>query len=198
MLRNAFANNSTNKRDFDSTQSESILLIKATDFDANLLPRKKVRLSNKLLAEDSNCPFASDNDKASRPPLLPSDIVTMTNASSSIPRRIHQNAFANSSINKQNFDSTQSESTISMEATHANNLHWKKGRISNKLPAEESICSSASDNDKASRPPLLPIDINTMTNASSSLTSRMDSTTVGSTRLKNQDHTLRMKSRKAE
>ena len=131
MLRNAFTNNSTNKRDFDSTQSESILSIEATDFDANFPLRKKGRLSNKLLAEDSNCPFASDNDKASRPPLLPSDIATMTNASSSIPRRIHQNAFGNSSVNKRNFDSTQSESTIFMEATDTNNLHRKKGRLSN-------------------------------------------------------------------
>ena len=85
-----------------------------------------------------------------------------------------------------------------MEATDANNLHRKKGRLSNKLPAEDSICSYASDNDKASRPPLLPIDINTMTNASSSHTSRVDNTTASSTRLKKQDRNLRMKARKAE
>jgi len=76
-------------------------------------------------------------------------MATMTNASSSIPRRIHQNAFAISSINKRKFDSTQSESTIFMEATDTNNLHRKKGRLSNKLPAEESIDSFASDNSKA-------------------------------------------------
>ena len=85
-----------------------------------------------------------------------------------------------------------------MEATDANNLHRKKVRLSNKLPAEDSIYSFASDNDKTSRPPLLPIDINTMMTASSSLTSRTDSTAAGSKRLKYQDRTLRMKACRAE
>ena len=85
-----------------------------------------------------------------------------------------------------------------MEATDTNNLHRKKGRLMNKLPAEESIGSFASDNSKASRAPLLPLDINTMMNASSSPTSRTDSTMASSTRLKKQDRNLRMKARKAE
>jgi len=150
MLRNAFTNNSTNKRDFDSTQSESILLIEATDFDANLPPRKKGRLSNKLLVEDPNYPSASDHDKASRPPLLPSDIATMTN---------EQDIKSNVSRSKRDISSQLTDNTDTVKAAEENLPPKKLCTIRKNLFSDESSTSQASH---SHRPPLFPIDTNSI------------------------------------
>ena len=118
-----------------------------------------------------------------------------------------QRDIRHSIVAKRDINSLHSESEDPFDSVQDENLApaRKKNSLKKVLfdnttsQSSVSFCDlSLSQLSTVSRPPLFPIDMNTMTNASSSPTSRTDSTTAGSKRLKKQDRTLRMKARRAE
>jgi hypothetical protein len=120
---------------------------------------------------------------------------------------ILQRDIRNSNVAKRDINSLQSESEDPLGNAQDENFSPARKKNSLKKMLFDETASYSSDSlydlshsqlSTVSRPPLFPIDMNTMTNASSSLTSRMDNTTASNTRLKYQDRTLRMKARKAE
>ena len=91
---------------------------------------------------------------------------------------------------KRDFDS-QEDTSIESRIADENLSPAKKGSFSRNLFPDESL-----QLEKISRPPLFPIDMNSVTSTASSLTKDKECATVGSFRNSKQERNLRMKEKK--
>jgi hypothetical protein len=105
---------------------------------------------------------------------------------------LQQDIQSNCSHLKRDFE-TQTSTSLASEITDENLSPRKRCSLNRKLFDEQS-----SNMKTRSRPPLLPIDMNSRTYGASSLTKGKECATIGSTRRKKQERNLKMKEQKSK